>query len=561
MATSTTLCGPCSERHLTKLSVSWCSECEEAMCDDCQEHHKVFKATRSHELIPIDKYTSLPSFITDIQQSCTYHNEKYQQYCVEHALPFCFKCIKEHQKCNVIPLDEITNNAKTSGQLQDLETRLMDLLQNIDRIKKDRKANLGNIEERKEQHLADIRQIRNHINRHLDKLEKEMIQDLEKKECKGKKSIQNILSSVEEKKNLITEYQTNLQSIKQHASNLQTFLVMSNIEVKVFENEQYLQSLFETNKLDTVDLTCEVDPGVLSILGSLKMFGSIEIKKKSSNIILIRVKDRQAQLQVTPTKTINDLNLILQKEISTGGVNIRGCCMSVNGKYFFTDNYSRKKLYVITSDGSFKFDMLLDPSYGYDITIINEKTIAITSGYSSENIGIDIIDTESREKIKFINLPSRPFGITCDHNLLFVCVEGRGIYKVNTVDYTTSHVISCNLSGLAYVSVFKDKIYYTDCYNHSVVCCDRDGSCVWTFKGTSVLKNPRGITVDNGENVFVVGETSSNLVILSNDGKQHRKILTDEDGLREPSAIFFDKQTSKLLIANKKETAFLYNFS
>ncbi|XP_076088225.1 uncharacterized protein LOC143058638 [Mytilus galloprovincialis] len=559
MATSTTICGPCSERYTTKPSAYWCSDCQEAICDDCQEHHKVLKVTRSHELIPIDKYKSLPSFITDIQQSCTYHNEKYQQYCVAHALPICFKCIKEHQKCNVIPLDEVTNNAKTSGHLQDLETRLMDLLQNIDRIEKDRKANLVSIEERKQGHLTEIKQIRNQINKHLDKLEKDIIQDIEKKESRCKENIQKILSEVEEKKNLIIENQTNLQSIKQHASDLQTFLVMRNIEVKVFENEQYLQSLVETNKLGPVDLTCNVNPGVLSIFDSLKTFGAIEIDMKSSSIRLIREKDKQAQLQVTPTKTIDDLKLILQKTITTGGENIKGCCMSVNGEYFFTDYYSCKRLNVIASNGTFKFDMLLDPSYGFDITIINEKTIAITSGSSSEHIGIDIIDIESRKKIKFISLPDRPWGITRDQDSLFVCVKGRGIYRVNTLDYTTSHLISCNLSGSNYISVFAEKIYFTDWYDHSVVCCDRNGSHVWRFKEESVLKNSRGITVDNEGNVFLVGQHSSNVVIISNDGKHHRQILTKKQGLSQPSAIFFDKQTGKLLLANTRKNAFLYS--
>ncbi|CAG2217376.1 unnamed protein product [Mytilus edulis] len=310
MATSTTICGPCSERYTTKPSAYWCSDCQEAICDDCQEHHRVFKATRSHELIPIDKYKSLPSFITDIQQSCTNHNEKYQQYCVAHALPICFKCIKEHQKCNVIPLDEVTNNAKTSGQLQDLETRLVDLLQNIDRIKKDRQANLEN--------------------------------------------------------------------------------------------------------------------------------------------------------------------------------------------------------------------------------------------------------REPKEK-KFISLTGRPWGITRDHDSLFVCVEGRGIYKVNTADYTTSKVISNNLPWFSYLFIFANNIYYSDCSNHRVVCCDHNGSRVWTFADTSALLLPRGITVDNDGHVFVVGEESSNVVIISNDGKHHRQILTDKDGLRRRSAIFFDKQTRKLLVANRYETAFLYN--
>ncbi|XP_071150543.1 uncharacterized protein [Mytilus edulis] len=558
MASSTTLCSPCSERNITKPSAFWCTECEEAICDDCREHHKVLKATRSHELITIDRYKSLPSFITDILQSCTYHNEKYQHYCVAHALPMCFKCIQEHQKCNVIPLDEVTKNAKTSGHFQDLETRLIYLLHNIDLIKKDRKANLDSIEEGKTGHLTEIKHIRNQINKHLDTLEKEIKQDLEKKECQCKKNIQKVLASVKVKEDLITEYQTNLQSIKQHASDLQTVLVMREIEMKVFENEQYLQSLVETNKLDLVDLTCKVEQGVLSIINKLKSFGSIEINKKSRNIRLIRAKDRQAQLQVTPTKSIYDVKLTLHKTITTDGKVMRGCCTSGNGEYFFMDHYEKGPI-VIASDGVFKYDMLLHPDFGFDITRIDDKTVAITSGDSFKKPGIDIIDTERRQKIKFIGLPSRSYGFTCDHDSLFVCVEGHGIFKINIMDNISSQVISCNLPSLSYVSVFANKIYYTIDNDHSVVCCDRNGSRVWRFKDTSVLKNPRGITLDNSGNVFVVSQTKSNVVIISNDGKLHRQILTKDDGLWESSAIFFDKQTSKLLVANNEETAYLYS--
>ncbi|VDI13131.1 Hypothetical predicted protein [Mytilus galloprovincialis] len=484
MATSSTLCGPCSERHITKPSVHWCSECEVSICDDCQELHNVLKATRSHEFIPIAKYESLSSFITDIQQSCNYHNEKYQQYCVAHALPICFKCSKEHQKCNVIPLDEVTNNAKTSGHFQDLETRLIDLLHNIDIIKKDRKANLVSIAERKEIHLEEIQHIRNQINEQLDKLEKDIKQDIEKNICQCKQSIQSILLTVKEKENLIIEYQTTLQLTKQHASDLQTFLVMRDIKVKVLENEQYLQSLVETNKFETVDLVFKVYPEVNSILNSMKLFGSIEIKKKSSIICLIRADDRQAQLQVTPARTINDLKLILKKKITTDGEHITSCCMSVKGEYFFTDYYSKKLLSVTASDGTFKFNILLDPSYRFDITLIDEKTIAITSGDYDKHKGIDIINTESRKKIKFISLPGCAWGITRDQDALFVCVETRGIYTVRNwwLVFTFFRGVDCWRLELSYN------------FEESGVVLKKGGSCI--LQKFNQIKNQKNDHLD-----------------------------------------------------------------
>lgn len=74
-----------------------------------------------------------------------------------------------------------------------------------------------------------------------------------------------------------------------------------------------------------------------------------------------------------------------------------------------------------------------------------------------------------------------------------------------------------------------------------------------------VLHELVGIAVDNNGNVYVVGETSSNVAIISNDGKHHKQILTKDDGLYYPSAIFLDKDIQRFLVANISKTAFVYN--
>ncbi|XP_071150723.1 uncharacterized protein [Mytilus edulis] len=563
MASNPSICGICSLRQITKVCKYWCPGCEEAICDECKEHHKLLKATRSHEPIPISNYKSLPSFITGIQQSCVYHNEQYQQYCAEHALPICFKCINDHRKCNVTTLEKVTNDFKTSEQFLDLESRLEDLLQNIGRIKKDRNSNMTNIEETKMRLSKEIRQKRVEINKHLDNLEKQLIKDLEEKECQSKDSIQKVLSSVTEKETMVTQCHTNFQSIKQYASDLQTFLGIKEIKVVVYENEQYLQSLIEAKSLEQIDLEWKVDPVFETIPNSLKNFGSITMRTKTSSLEFIISKNKQAQIQVVITKktNINDAKLTLQTDITTNGQYIKGCCMSKEGDFLFTDHFYEKSLITIASNNKLKHTMPLGPSYGFDITLIDETTVAITDVKSGQNFGIDIIDIKNQRKKKFIKLPGRTWGITRDHNSLFVCVEGLGIYKVNISDYATTHVISCNLPTFSYVSVFLDKIYYTSDEDHSVVCCDKNGSRVWTFQDELILNEPSGIAVDKNGNVYVVGFCSSNVIIISSDGKHHTQILTSDDGLSSPSAMFLDTENRKVLVANNKKTAFVFNIS
>ncbi|CAG2223811.1 unnamed protein product [Mytilus edulis] len=175
MATNTSICGICSLRKITLTSNFWCPQCEEALCDECRDHHKLLKVTQSHIPIPLSDYKSIPSFISDIQQSCIYHNEQYQQYCLEHALPICYKCITDHRKCNVTTLEKVIDNVKTSEQFLDLESRIEDLLQNIDQIKKDRHSNVTKIEETKTRLVQEIRHKRAEINKRLDNLEKHII--------------------------------------------------------------------------------------------------------------------------------------------------------------------------------------------------------------------------------------------------------------------------------------------------------------------------------------------------------------------------------------------------
>jgi DNA polymerase III psi subunit len=53
-----------------------------------------------------------------------------------------------------------------------------------------------------------------------------------------------------------------------------------------------------------------------------------------------------------------------------------------------------------------------------------------------------------------------------------------------------------------------------------VTCCDLLGITQWEFKDERVLQGPRGISIDNDGNVYVVGYSTNNVVVISPDGQQ-----------------------------------------
>lgn len=135
-SSNSTLCGVCECQHLTTNATFWCPECDEGLCSTCLKYHNASKSTRNHEIISVDKYRQLPSFVVRVQQYCSEHDKKYQLYCLQHnpCCPHCFTTT--HKKCNLMALDEIVKTSKTSASFDNLEQSLNHLKENIKRITK-----------------------------------------------------------------------------------------------------------------------------------------------------------------------------------------------------------------------------------------------------------------------------------------------------------------------------------------------------------------------------------------------------------------------------------------
>ena len=125
-------------------------------------------------------------------------------------------------------------------------------------------------------------------------------------------------------------------------------------------------------------------------------------------------------------------------------------------------------------------------------------------------------------------------------------------------DRVTTFVKQSNLPYGSYITTCGDKIYQTNGDTSTVTCYTIKGEKLWEFKDTSVLKDPRGVTVDNNSNVYVTSYTSNTVVVLEPDGRQGRQLISRDDGLNGPTGIYFDKSKNSLLVVDKIGSAFLY---
>jgi len=117
-------------------------------------------------------------------------------------------------------------------------------------------------------------------------------------------------------------------------------------------------------------------------------------------------------------------------------------------------------------------------------------------------------------------------------------------------DNSITPLVRCSLPAYSYVTTYGNNIYYTNKIIQKVTCCDVNGKMQWEFYDENVLVSPRGITTYNNNNIYVVGEWSNNVVVISPDGKKYKVLLSDLDGVSFPSGIHCDRASDQLLLTN-----------
>ena len=553
MASEVPLCDICNRRHLSINATVWCSECQETLCSNCNEHHSLAKLLQHHNTIPISDYQKQPSFLADIKLFCADHNQRYQQYCVTHECPICYRCIKIHRECSdVIPIDEVVDNAKTSQNFQDLRQEVDDLVENIKRLRTDREENLTTVNDQVLKHILKVQNLRSNINQHLDKLEEELKSELQKLENKAKSDIMGTITILNDKENDIIKRQKHIEDITKHASDFQAFFGMREVKSNVTEHERFIQSLPDDQKFGQINITCSIDTKIQDILTGVKSFGTIGFQTERSSVSLMRNKTKQAQML-----TINDKSLKLKRKVKTGRSKVRGCCVTTTGLMLFS-SHSDNRLTIVYGDDLINSVPL---NSCFDVVCIDDTTAAVTSGSFSPAPGISIVNIAGLSITKFVPLPDKPYGITYYDDSLICCVVNKNLHVLScSEDFRISTIPSTATPKYSYVVAFAGKICYTSKIQNTINCCLFNGTPVWQFKNEGILEYPRGITVDVKGNLYVVGQHTSNIVIISSDGQYQKQILTNEDGLNSPSAMCFDEPKKQLLVVNV-ENGMAYLFS
>ncbi|XP_071126756.1 uncharacterized protein [Mytilus edulis] len=562
-------CGICDARHITKTAAYWCPECDEGLCAECHEHHSISKGTRKHGVISMESYYKLPTSIANIVNFCEDHHMKYENYCPHHNKLCCPACIStKHKNCvGLLLLQDVLKTAKSSTLLDSIEVSIKDIKTNIDTIIKNRQDDLNTFRKQREKCQDEIKQLRIKINCHLDGLEQQILNELAAAENKVEIKTNKVVADLSEKTKHADVLQQNIASVKEHGSDLQAYIGSKMIEAAVEIEEKYIQSLIKDGSLQQNLLKCKIDDKIVR-LTSIKSFGNISIESGCLSVTLKTEKEKQTQILTSIPlpieRTVDNIKLSIASKIDMTGdlfkkSDIRGAVILSNGQILFADS-SQRKLILINNDGTLAKTVLVT-SGPYDVSIIGDRKVAMSAFRA-----VHIIDIDSEEIKDNINTHGECQGIDYHsaRGMLICYVKSKGIQSIQLFDKTISTIVQVrgdSKTGLFYIAVHGDNIYESRAEQHTITCYSLVGEKKWVFNNINLLASPMAISVDDNSNLFVSSNFTNSIVALSPDGTICKQLLSVQDGIMRPLALYFDVKKNILLYAEKSGPAFIYNVS
>jgi DNA-binding beta-propeller fold protein YncE len=409
---------------------------------------------------------------------------------------------------------------------------------------------------------SEIRELRTKVNNHLDKLQEDLMKELTEAETTITVKTRELMASLDKKEKELTEYQKTIVNIKQYASDLQTFLAMKQIENDIETHDTSLHALFSSDSLNQTKLSCQIDTTLKNIATNIDRFGEVVVESKPSELTFTRKKDKQTQMMVAdpPPMSVDNIKLNLKQKINTKGTSMRGCCLLTDGRMVLSSYYDIIVRFI-NKDGVELFQICRDKtgSGTYDTVYIKDNnSVAVSSG-DGVNRCIIIIDIEKKEIMKTISMDTKIYSMAVRGRTIYYCAGNKGLKMINLSNKSVSDIINSKMSSFDYVATCRDKLYYTTYNTHTVTCCDLLGTTQWEFNDQRVLRGPCGISVDNEGNVYVVGDCSTNVVVISSDGQRHRQLLSNKDGLVIPIVLDYNRSTNRLFVVNQYDTALLFD--
>ncbi|XP_013379953.1 uncharacterized protein LOC106151306 [Lingula anatina] len=225
--------------------------------------------------------------------------------------------------------------------------------------------------------------------------------------------------------------------------------------------------------------------------------------------------------------------------------------LAIDKEHMFVVDNGNNRTKVFTHEGQFKFDIKVNKPC--DVAVSQTGHLYITS---PGDRCVQVYSTRGQQVTTMgQGLLEWPLGITLNRQgHVMVCDRGKK-------SIFTFHADSGQLLNTIPLSMCRGPVFITvNSVNDNIVISDW-GRCVHVLSPTgdhlyqydgsregSELWYPRGVCTDSYGHIFIADTGNDRIVALSPQGQFIRYIVTEDDGLKSPSAVVINPATGQLVV-------------
>ncbi|XP_063426515.1 uncharacterized protein LOC134710205 [Mytilus trossulus] len=537
-------CTICNDDEITKIAVTWCTECEVFFCENCEKPHKRLKLSKSHKTILIEDYQNIPTFIKEISIQCKDHKKMFELYCSFHDSPCCVQCLTDkHQRCQEMkPLSDIIQQVKSSAFGQNLETDLKDVKENLINSVKYIKSRISTNNIQKTKAVEDIRFMRMSIDNYLNQLEQKLLDDLESKHSKLQLSMDTLVQQIEQRASQIDQLQSKLTDLIQYGTDLQIYICLIDIDKSSSRIANFIEDLERGDNLSEKNLNITLSSDLQSIIEDVKSFGDIAISISPPTLQVKTRKKGQAQ-QLVPN--ITDIEQIKPfwmyvMTIPKFPLLIKACVVLPDDTFMILEDM---QLLLFSNNVCFVRKIHTFRDCPYDACYARTNIVAVALGSAKK---IALVDIEKNKIIKIVRISHNCDGVGVDDNRMVVSSDQKSTL-INLHDMCCTILQEVRASNIA---LFKGNIYGILEINNAsrVSCYKNNGEHIWTFTHHEI-DGAVGLTLDRNGFVYIASASNNSIIVLSPDGKRSSSILSEHDGINCPSSIDINKESGLMMVS------------
>ncbi|XP_060555596.1 uncharacterized protein LOC132716354 [Ruditapes philippinarum] len=560
-------CDPCKFENKDSKAHGFCRMCREYLCEKCEKFHRKFQATRSHKIV---HGVQMPRPVKKSMTVCEHHkNNPVEYFCKDHGDVICLDCKEiKHKICDsVVSLKFFGSTEIEKGEFEKMKKETKTIVEDFKNILVLRKQDINDLEEEKSKCIGTIKEIRNDFNSLLDKLERELYDEVDtifEKENKIMKDHVEICEKAMKMLNIVIE---NVTEVRKTEDNIASFATYTKAKRKLTDYEKVLKHVKREAYIPEIEIIR--DAQVVESLDKLETLGDTKLKiiPKAFHIDLSDLKKENMRVVETLVHSVR-----MPDDDDKHDCEITGSAFLDNGSLAICDKHNYK-VKLLDRHFKCKFDIKLNAA-PWDIAVVNDKWVVATLPFVKKLQFLNANILEGITKGRTIETDRMCWGVAVSkEDILISCHDNPGNGKVYVLDKrghtkkiigAASEDYSFLLEMPSYLAVSFDgeKVFVADGDVKTTVTCmsRKNGQIIYDYCASNfgysmqtndaVYQNPWSfkIIVDKDNYVFANLGDKEMIQIITDTGVQHNTLLRNTEKLFGPHTMSYRDSDATLIL-------------